>query len=208
MSERLFHGTPYEIHTSGRPFLDPSLAKGRDEGDPEVGHVFATPDLLIASIFAFKDSDCRSIMKTTDGPVAVFNGEGPSVDAERLVYEVPPTGFKQTLRRGQPSGKWVMLGYDMPLVKDETGKEVPGIALGEPVRRVAIRDLIEQDGLRVYLLTGAVETVTYSAAARDAVHLGMEATFVREAVASEWLRDITNQFVGGVAVATAVAPLP
>jgi hypothetical protein len=76
-----FHGTPAEIHTSERPFLDPRLAGGHDEGDPEVGHVFATPDLLIASIFAFKDSGCRSIMQTEDGPTVVFDGPPPSRDA-------------------------------------------------------------------------------------------------------------------------------
>ena len=123
----------------------------------------------------------------------------PSPDAEGFVYEVPADGFRETMRRGQPSGKWAMAEQDMPLVRDDTGNEVPGIPLSEPIRRVAIRDLIGQDDLRVYLLTGVVDTATYSAAVRDAIHLDVEAIFVREAVERGWLCDITSHFLGAVA---------
>lgn len=163
---QLFHGTPYEIHTSERPFLDPRLAGGHDEGDPEEGHVFATPDLLIASIFAFKDSGCRTIVKTEDGPIVVFDSRPPSPDAKGFVYEVPPERFRQTIRRGQPSGKWAMVESEMPLVTDDDGSQVPGIPLSDPVRRVIIRDLIEQEHLRVCILTGIVDVSTYSTAVR------------------------------------------
>lgn len=191
---RLFHGTPYEIHTSERPFLDPHLAVGRDDGDPEGEYVFATPDLLIASVFAFKDSDCKSIVRTAEGPVAVFNGTPPARDAEGFVFEVLPEGFKQTLRRNVPSGKWALVAQDMPRVTDVDGSEVPGLPLSEPVRRVFIRDLIKQDKLRVCLLTDAVDAATYSAAIRDAIHAEMETTFISEAIECGWLYDITGQY--------------
>jgi hypothetical protein len=192
---QLFHGTPYEIHTSERPFLDPRLAGGQDEGDPEEGHVFATPDLLIASIFAFKDSGCRTIVKTEEGPVVVFDGKPPTADSEGFVYQVSPEGFEQTVRRGHPSGKWVMIETNMPLVKDTDGSETPGIPLNTPVRRVIIRDLIEQERLRVCILSGVVNVSIYSAAVRDAIHAGAETTFMREAVERGWLHDITNTFL-------------
>lgn len=192
---RLFHGTPYEIHTSERPFLDPRLAGGHDEGDPEEGHVFATPDLLMASIFAFKDSNCKTILTTENGPVAVYAGNPPNPDSEGLVYEVPPKGFEQTICRGQPSGKWAMVESKMPLVSGVDGNETPGIPLSDPIRRVFIRDLIVRERLRVCILTDTVDVNLYSAAVCDAMHAGVETSFIREAVGRGWLRDITNNFL-------------
>lgn len=192
---KFFHGTPVEIHASERPFLDPRLAEGRDEGDPEVGHVFVTPDLLIASIFAFKDSSCRSIFKTEGGPIVVFDGPPPSRDAQGYVYGVEPTGFQETTRRGQPSGKWAMVEQNMPRVTDADGSEVAGIPVDKPVRKVSIRDLIEQDRLRICRLTEGVDAATFTAAVRDAIHLKRETSFVREALERGWLEDITSQFV-------------
>jgi hypothetical protein len=102
------------------------------------------------------------------------------------------------MRRGQPSGKWAMVEQDMPRVIDTDGSEVPGIPVGDPVRRVTLRDLIEQDKLRICRLTDAVDVATYSAAGRDAAHLGQETAFVREAIERGWLDDITGQFIGDV----------
>lgn len=159
--------------------------------------MFATPDSLVACIFAFKNSGCRTIVRTVDGLVVVFDSTPPAPDAKGQVYEVAPEGFRQTMRRGQPSGKWAMVESDMPHVRDIDGSEVPGLPVGDPVRQVAIRDLIEQDGLRVCILTNAVDAVTYSAAARDAIHLGAETIFMREAVERGWLRDITDHLYTG-----------
>jgi len=191
---RLFHGTPHEIHNSVRPFLAPSETGGNDEGDPGEGHVFATPDLLMASLFSFKDTDCINISRVGDELVIVYGDHPPEPEAEGYVFEVPSEGFRQTEAYGRATGKWAMVESEMPRVADEMGSETPGIPLGEPVRRVKIAELIEQEHLKICVLTGAVDADTYADALRDAAQEDSVGTFLHEAIQRGWLRDITRTY--------------
>lgn len=82
---RLFHGTPHAIHESRQPYLLPNPNAGRDAGDPQVAHAFGTPDLDMASLFAFRNQYTRSIFRTISGSVMVYEGVLPSLDAHGWV---------------------------------------------------------------------------------------------------------------------------
>lgn len=192
--QRLFHGTPHEIHNSERPYLAPNAGGGYDEGDPQEAHVFATPDLLMASLFSFKDTDCINITRTGSELVIVYGDRPPQPDAKGYVFEVAPEGFEQTEAHGRPTGKWAKVASEMPRVADSEGGETPGIPLDEPVREVRIRDLIEQEHLKICTLTGVVDADTYADALREATRLGAVDTFLQEAFQRGWLRDITGTY--------------
>lgn len=205
LPDNLYHGTPYEIHTSARPFLDPSLAgrDGRDEGDPDEGYIFATPDLIFASIFALKVSNCRSILKTQVGPAAVFEGDPPHPQASGYVYQVPSAGFQQTLRRGVPSGKWAIVESRMPRVTLESGEQTPGLRVTEPYKRVTTRSLIEEYNLRVFCYSPhTVDPGWYAQAVRDALHEGTQDAFIEEAVRQGWLNPVTDRYLEGYGYGT------
>jgi hypothetical protein len=196
----MYHGTPYAIHESSRPFLDPVLARrGGDDGDPEGLHVFGTPDLFMASLFALKVPHCCAILEQTAyGPVTVYDGPLPNPDDEGWVYNIPPEGFEQTRRRnGELSGKWAIVASRMRRVR-HNDMEVPGLAVGQPVRRVTMRNLIESDRLRVCTFTGKIAMQDFMETLRQTVvEPGGSTAFVRIAFEREWIGDNTSDYWSG-----------
>jgi len=193
----MYHGTPYTIHDSPRPFLDPALSgNGSDDGDPKEPYIFGTPDLFMASLFALKNPHCRAILDRTDyGPVTVYDGLPPNPDDEGCVYKIPPEGFEQTRRRnGELSGKWAIVASRMPRIL-YNGIEVPGLAIGEPVRRVTMRNLVEEHKLKVCMLTGKIATQDFLETLRQGILEPEGSTVcVRTALESEWIKDITSGY--------------
>jgi hypothetical protein len=201
-SAEMYHGTPYAIHESSRPFLDPALAGHMsDDGDPKEPYVFGTPDLFMASLFALKNPHCRAILDRTDyGPVAVYDGLPPNPDDEGCVYSIPSEGFEQTRRRnGELSGKWAIVASRMPYIR-YNGIEVPGLAVGEPVRRVTMRNLVEKDKLRVCTFTGKIAVQDFLEILRRAVlEPGGPTSSVRTSLDRGWIEDITSDYWPAVA---------
>lgn len=157
--------------------------------------MFATPDKLMASLYAFKDVDCIGIIMTDAESVVVYDGQAPDPNARGFVFEVPAEGFKQTTYNdGRPTGKWAMLESEMPQVTDNSGNAVPGLPVGEPVRELVMRDLVRAEHLRICVFTGDVDIDTYYDALDDAIRAGAVSEFIREVVEHGWLQDITDTF--------------
>jgi|GEM_PF-2413909 len=199
---RLFHGTPVEIHNSARPFLDPRRACGNDVNDPKEGHVFASSSLAAASTFTLKNTHCKSIAKTTSGIAAIYE-ERPPQDAGGWVYEVTEhPGFRQSLLEGTPLNKWVMLASDMPLVTDIDGSQVPGLPVSEPVRRVTVKTLIAEDGLRLCEFTNTADRSAFRANVLSAfaeatsdTDYGPITSYIGYALSTGWLLDVTPAYL-------------
>lgn len=191
----LYHGTPNEIHESDRPYLDAPTNGGNDECDPDTSSVFATHDLLLGTLFAFKNSNCKSILITKDGPAIVFKDAPANRDAMGNIYKIPAKGFKRLNRRNAPTAIWAIPRDDMPHVRDANGNEIPAIVIGDPIAKPTIRGIVEKANLRVYVLrTDVVDAQTYDEACRDAIYEGMESVFLAEAQEAGWIYDVTDLY--------------
>lgn len=103
-----YHGTQTAIHLSDKPFLDPSLAKGGCPGDPDVPHIFVTPDKDMAMIYSLKAKNMSALGRNRESPFIVFHGE-PQLSRGGWIYqctEPENAPFQQVMFNGHGTGRW------------------------------------------------------------------------------------------------------
>jgi hypothetical protein len=193
-SATLYHGTPYAIHSSRQPFLDPRKAAiGGDLGDPQGRCVYATTELFCASLFAFRTPGTRSIhMAGNLAPLMVYDGSLPHSADLGNVYEVQSAGFKGIVRPDGQDSMWSIPESAMPLVYDSvTDAEVPGVQVGQPYCELTFGQFIVEQQVGIYSLSEGVPAEAYLRQARAAGAAGCKDEFFLQAIEQGWIQDIT-----------------
>jgi hypothetical protein len=162
-----YHGTQVPIHLSPDPYLEPSLSKGLDEGDPTVPHVFVTPDELCACIFSLKTATLSVMSVTPEFSFAIYS-RPPSSLGVGYVYKFDQMDylpFEQTAARGQPTGKWV--SFERLDTRTHPHLIVSGI-----------EELMERYGVQVYYTNMSGTSTDIANELTDAAYLGNRAQLV------------------------------